>query len=50
MLMDTTLCPDKTAPSVAPHTTLLSKVQCALGALRPLICYIGLQSIRNPEA
>ena len=37
MLMDTTLCLDKTTKFGAPRTKLLSKVQSALGALRPVI-------------
>ena len=37
MLMEATLCPTKTAKSGAPCTKLLSKIQSALGSLRPVV-------------
>ena len=37
MLMHAILCPTKTTRSGAPRTKLLSKIQSALGSLRPVI-------------
>ena len=37
MLMEATLCPTKTTKLGAPRTKLLSKIQSALGSLRPVV-------------